>query len=195
MERQCEAQNQLDRRSGGAQPGNRFVSFGRAYARSGCLVELDLKLCWLPFYRFPFGLGELSLSPFAMEAPWKLVEARLCTGLQRFCIVKTMDFATSHMPWRLHGGSWRPVSVRASNAFALQKQWILQHLICHGGSMEARGGLSLYEPPPLLHCKKIEKRAFCTIEALRDSGLYNIKLGSPRASTDRRGCQPRHLEF
>ena len=142
---------------GGCSTGNRFVSFVRACARSGCLVELDLKLCWLPFYRFPFGLGELSLSPFAMEAPWRLVEARLCTGLQRFCIVKTMDFATSHMPWRLHGGSWRPVSVRASNAFALQKQWILQHLICHGRSMEARGGPSLYEPPPLLHCKYNQK--------------------------------------
>ena len=123
----------------------------RAYARSGCLVELDLKLCWLPFYRFPSGLGEPSLSPFAMwrlhgsswrpvsvhgpptllhcknnrfcnisyamEAPWRLVEARLCTGLQRFCTAKTMDFVTSHMPWRLHGSSWRPVSVRASTAF------------------------------------------------------------------------------
>ena len=30
-----------DRRS--PQPGNRFVSFVRAYARSGCLVELDQK--------------------------------------------------------------------------------------------------------------------------------------------------------
>ena len=115
---------------GGCSTGNHFVSFVRAYARSGCLVELDLKLCWLPFCRFPFGLGELSLSPFAMEAPWRLVEARLCTSLHRFCIVNT-----------------------------------------------------------------IKKQAFCTIEALRDSGLYNIKLGSPRASTDRRGCQPRHLEF
>ena len=67
---------------------------------------------------------------YAMEAPWRLVEARLCTSLHRFCIVKT-----------------------------------------------------------------IKKQAFCTIEALRDSGLYNIKLGSPRASTDRRGCQPMHLEF
>ena len=55
----------------------------------------------------------------AMEAPWKLGEARLCMGLHRFCIVKTMDFAASQMPWRLHGGSGRPVSVRASTAFAL----------------------------------------------------------------------------
>ena len=76
---------------------------------------------------------------------------------------------------------------------------------CHGGSMEARGGPSLYRPPTLLHCKNngfcnisyameapwrlvearlctslhrfcivktIKKQAFCTIEALRDSGLY-----------------------
>ena len=57
---------------GGAQLGNRFVSFVRAYARSGCLVELDLKLCWFPY-----------------------------------------------MPWRLHGGLGRPVSVRASTAFAM----------------------------------------------------------------------------
>ena len=27
-------------------------------------MELDLKLCWLPFSLFPFGLGELSLFPF-----------------------------------------------------------------------------------------------------------------------------------
>ena len=56
---------------------------------------------------------------FAMEAPWRLGEARLCTGLHSFCIVKPMVFATSHMPWKLHGGSWKPVSVRASTAFAL----------------------------------------------------------------------------
>ena len=31
---------------GGAQPENRFVSFVRAHARSGCLLELDLKFCW-----------------------------------------------------------------------------------------------------------------------------------------------------
>ena len=36
---------QPDRRFGGAQPGNRFVSSVRAYPRSGCLVELDLKSC------------------------------------------------------------------------------------------------------------------------------------------------------
>ena len=67
-----------NRRLGGAQPGNRFVPFVRAYARSGCLVELDLKLCWPDFSLFPFGPGwswgfsfvgpggpgELSLFPF-----------------------------------------------------------------------------------------------------------------------------------
>ena len=66
------------RRLGGAQPGNRFVSFVRAYARSGCLVELDQKFCWSAFSLFPFasarswgfsfvgpgGFGELSLFPF-----------------------------------------------------------------------------------------------------------------------------------
>ena len=66
------------RRLGGAQPGNRFVSFVRAYARSGCLVELDQKLCGPGFSLFPFGRvrswgfsfvgpggpGELSLFPF-----------------------------------------------------------------------------------------------------------------------------------
>ena len=34
---------------GAAQPGNRFVSFVRAYARSGCLVELDQNVCGLCF--------------------------------------------------------------------------------------------------------------------------------------------------
>ena len=67
-----------NRRLGGAQPGNLFVSFVRAYARSGCLVELDQKLCGPGFSLFPFalarswgfsfvvpgGLGELSLFPF-----------------------------------------------------------------------------------------------------------------------------------
>ena len=41
------------RRLGGAQPGNRFVSFVRAYARSGCLVELDLK-SRCPHFPFSF---------------------------------------------------------------------------------------------------------------------------------------------
>ena len=41
------------RRLGGAQLGNRFVSFVRTYARSGCLVELDLKSCGLDFSLFP----------------------------------------------------------------------------------------------------------------------------------------------
>ena len=56
-----------NRRLGGAQPGNRFVSFVRAYARSGCLVELDQKMCWPGFSLFPFAPGypgELSLFPF-----------------------------------------------------------------------------------------------------------------------------------
>ena len=54
----------IDRRLGGAQPGNRFVSFVRAYARSGCLVELELNVCGLPFSLFPFCPGKLSLFPF-----------------------------------------------------------------------------------------------------------------------------------
>ena len=36
----------LYRRLGGAQPGNRFVSFMCAYAQSGCLVYLDQNMCW-----------------------------------------------------------------------------------------------------------------------------------------------------
>ena len=52
----------MQRRSlGGAQPGNRFVSFVRAYARSGCLMELDLKRSRSPFSLFPFWPGKLSL--------------------------------------------------------------------------------------------------------------------------------------
>ena len=56
---------------------------------------------------------------YAMEARWRLGEACLCTGFHSFCIVKPMVFATFHMPWRLHGGSGRPVSLRASTSFAL----------------------------------------------------------------------------
>ena len=62
-----------DRRLGGAQPGNRFVSFVRAYSRSGCPVEWDLKNGRpppFPFpslprgaFPFPFGGDELSLFP------------------------------------------------------------------------------------------------------------------------------------
>ena len=54
------------RRLGGAQTGNRSVSFVRSYARSGCLVELDLNVCGPPFSLFPFGLRELSLFPFGL---------------------------------------------------------------------------------------------------------------------------------
>ena len=42
---------------GGAQLGNRFVSFVRAYARSGCLVELDLNVCGPAFSLFPLVPG------------------------------------------------------------------------------------------------------------------------------------------
>ena len=78
----------FNRRLGGAQPGNRFVSFVRAYARSGCLVELDQKSCWPGFSLFPFGparswgfsfvgpggFGELSLFPFgAASFPFSLL--------------------------------------------------------------------------------------------------------------------------
>ena len=48
----------------GAQRGNRLVSFLRAYARSGCLVELDLKFCWSRFplsLLVPGGLGAFPL--------------------------------------------------------------------------------------------------------------------------------------
>ena len=77
-----------DWRLGGAQPGNRFVSFVRAYARSGCLVELDQNVCGLGFSLFPFawarswgfffcvsgGFGELSLFPFgAASFPFSLL--------------------------------------------------------------------------------------------------------------------------
>ena len=70
------------RRLGGAQPGNRFVSFVRACARSGCLVDLDQKSCWPGFSLLPLGsarswgfsflvsggFGELSLFPFGAGA-------------------------------------------------------------------------------------------------------------------------------
>ena len=77
-----------DRRLGGAQPGNRFVSFVRAYARSGCLVELDQKFCGPGFSLFPLGwarswgfsfcvsggFGERSLFPFgAASFPFSLL--------------------------------------------------------------------------------------------------------------------------
>ena len=41
-----------------------IVSFVRAYARSGCLVELDLKSGRASLSLFPFWPGELSLFPF-----------------------------------------------------------------------------------------------------------------------------------
>ena len=49
-ERCCAESN---RRLGGARPGNRFVSFVRAYARSGCLVKFGGPA----FSLFPFGPG------------------------------------------------------------------------------------------------------------------------------------------
>ena len=62
-----ESQEFEDRRLGGAQPGNRFVSFVRAYARSGCLVELDQNVCRLPFSLFPFwSWGVLGLFFFGL---------------------------------------------------------------------------------------------------------------------------------
>ena len=68
-ERHCKSFNDVtiyNRRLGGAQPGNRFVSFVRAYARSGCLVELELNVCWPAFSLFLFCPGELSLFPFGV---------------------------------------------------------------------------------------------------------------------------------
>ena len=62
--RSCMLHASFNRRLGGAQPGNCFVSFSRAYARSGCSVELDLNFGGPLFSLFPFGRGELSLSPF-----------------------------------------------------------------------------------------------------------------------------------
>ena len=73
---------------GAAQPGNRFVSFVRAYARSGCLVELGQKFGGPAFSLFPLagarswgfsfvgpgGFGELSLFPFgAASLPFSLL--------------------------------------------------------------------------------------------------------------------------
>ena len=57
MNHLVEKMNHPDRRLGGAQPGNRFVSFVRAYVRSGCLVELDLKFRGPAFSLFPLGSG------------------------------------------------------------------------------------------------------------------------------------------
>ena len=45
-----------------------IVSFLRAYALSGCLVELDIKFCGLLFSLSPFGPGELSLFPFGVTS-------------------------------------------------------------------------------------------------------------------------------
>ena len=59
--------HRFDRRLRGAQPRTRFISFVRAYARSGCLVELNLNLCSLSFSLFSFGFGELSLFSFGLE--------------------------------------------------------------------------------------------------------------------------------
>ena len=54
---------------------------------------------------------------YAIGAPSNLIEARLDMGLNSFFIVKTMVFATSHMPWKLHRGSLKPASIRASTVF------------------------------------------------------------------------------
>ena len=48
--------------------GNRFVSFVRAYARSGCLVTLNLNLCWWSFSLFSVSFGELSLSRVVLRS-------------------------------------------------------------------------------------------------------------------------------
>ena len=53
----------IHRRLVGAQPGNSFVSFVRAYARFGCLVELDLKRGGLAF---PFSLLAPPSFPFSL---------------------------------------------------------------------------------------------------------------------------------
>ena len=56
--------NIVYRRLGGAnQPGNRFVSFVRAYARSGCLVKTGLGSNAVPSSLFPFSIGDPSLFP------------------------------------------------------------------------------------------------------------------------------------
>ena len=57
------------RRLGGAQPGNRFVSFVRAYARSGCLVELDQSVCGPAFSLFPLGWASLRSWGFSFVGP------------------------------------------------------------------------------------------------------------------------------
>ena len=60
----------------------------------------------------------------------------------------------SRMPSRFHRGSSRPASMWASTVFALLKQWLLQHRICHRGSIEAHGGPPRCGPRYLFHCKE-----------------------------------------
>ena len=55
----------------------------------------------------------------AMEAPWRLGEARLCTGLHRFCIVKTRFFR-DNPPGMVSGPSRRRRENRLTPALAAQ---------------------------------------------------------------------------
>ena len=59
---------------GGAQPGNRFVSFMHVYTRSGCLVELDHKFRGPVFSLFPVGSGRLVMgfSFLVLGGLWEL---------------------------------------------------------------------------------------------------------------------------
>ena len=106
----------IDRRLGGAQPGNRFVSFVRAYARSGCLVELNLKFCWLLFSLFPFCPGELSLFPFGLGSfPFPLL------------VLGAFPFPFPPPPNILSNFSWayRCVRSRVNTAGSVRMQYIV----------------------------------------------------------------------
>ena len=85
------------RRLGGAQPGNRFVSFVRAYARSGCLVELDIKRCCPPFSLFPFWPDGLSFFSFGPKELSLFPSPHPPNLLSNFCwaYLQTSGFVTS----------------------------------------------------------------------------------------------------
>ena len=53
-----------NRRLGGAQPGNRFVSFVRAHARSGSEVGIGKNGCPMTLSLFPFWLRMVFRSSF-----------------------------------------------------------------------------------------------------------------------------------
>ena len=94
-----------NRRLGGAQPGNRFLSFVLAYARSGFLVELDRKR---PCRSFPFScfLAELPLFPFGGDelflfpSPHPQTTYPILVGLIGDTIIK---IAKCNAHWQVRG--------------------------------------------------------------------------------------------